>query len=68
MTRTAIDGLPGDGRASHRREYLSRVGPGSCPRRSIVTSLARDDLAYAASHGVRTGEQADGGVQRSRPR
>lgn len=48
-------------------EYLSRGGAARVRVAALSLPALMSDLAYAASHGVRTGEQAGGGVQRSQP-
>lgn len=49
-------------------EYLSRGGAARVRVAASSLPALMSDLAYAASHGVRTGEHAGGGgVQRSRP-
>lgn len=69
MTRAMIDRVcPVTGESLLAGEYLSRGGAARV--RVAAESLPKlmSDLAYAASHGVRTGEQAGGGgVQCSRP-
>lgn len=69
MTRAMIDRVcPVTGESLLAGEYLSRGGAARV--RVAAESLPKlmSDLAYAATHGVRTGEQAGGGgVQCSRP-
>ena len=48
-------------------EFLSRGGAARVRVAASSLPALMSDLAYAASHGVRTGEQAGGGVQHSRP-
>ena len=68
MTRTMIDQVcPVTGESLLAGEYLSRGGAARVRVAASSLPALMSDLAYAASHGVRTGEQAGGGVQRSRP-
>ena len=68
MTRTTIDQVcPVTGEPLIAGEYLSRGGAARVRVAASSLPALMSDLAYAASHGVRTGEQAGGGVQRSRP-
>lgn len=68
MTRTMIDRVcPVTGELLLDGEFLSRGGAARVRVAASSLPTLMSDLAYAASHGVRTGEQAGGGVQRSRP-
>lgn len=66
--RTMIDQVcPVTGESLLAGEYLSRGGAARVRVAASSLPALMSDLAYAASHGVRTGEQAGGGAQRSRP-
>lgn len=64
---TEVQVCPVTGEPLLAGEYLSRGGAARVRVAAESLPMLMSDLAYAASHGVRTGEQAGGGVQSSRP-
>ena len=63
MTRTMIDCVcPVTGETLLDGEFLSRGGAARVRVAASSLPALMSDLAYAASHGVRTGEQAGGGA------
>lgn len=64
---TSVRVCPVTGEPLLAGEYLSRGGAARVRIAASSLPALMSDLAYAASHGVRTGEQAGGGVECSRP-